>query len=143
MFYLYGNIPYCEDFEHGRSPALYSLAKPDVLLMCFNIGHGPIALTKIENKWYPEVKNLFPGVPIVLVGTRVDKRYDAKKKKKLSDKNMAPVRREEGIILAMQLGAVGYFECIPNIRHGIAQIIQAAARTVMQMPLEKSMFYTI
>ncbi len=110
--------------------------------MCFNIAHGPDSLKTVVHKWYPEVKFSFPWVPIVLIGTHVDQRYDMDTIRKLAETMSAPVKREEGIFCANAIGAVGYFEfCTLRNRYSVASIIQATARATMHMPLVKSMYY--
>lgn len=61
-----------EEYDRIR-PAAYS--ETDVILMCFSVD-SPNALENISKKWEPELKQFFPHVPIILVGTKADLRND-------------------------------------------------------------------
>ena len=47
----------------------------DVVIICFAIDNHT-ALANVKESWYPEITHHYPGVPIVLVGTKIDLRND-------------------------------------------------------------------
>ena len=47
----------------------------DVVIICFAIDNHA-GLANVKESWYPEITQHCPGVPIVLVGTKIDLRND-------------------------------------------------------------------
>jgi GTPase SAR1 family protein len=52
-------------------------------------------------QWIPEIKRLAPTKPIILIGTKVDERRNAKN----------PVTRKEGDAMAKKWSLLEYMEC--------------------------------
>ena len=63
-----------EDYDRLR-PLSYSIA--DVFLICFSID-TPTSFENIKRKWYQEIQHHAPGVPFILVGTKLDTRGEGK-----------------------------------------------------------------
>ena len=55
--------------------SLFSTPTQDVVIICFAIDNHA-GLANVKESWYPEIKKHCPGVPIVLVGTKIDLRND-------------------------------------------------------------------
>jgi len=51
----------------------------------------------VKHKWWPELKHHCPGVPMLLVGTKLDLRSDVNTIAKLREKNQTPISFDEGI----------------------------------------------
>jgi GTPase SAR1 family protein len=71
------------------------------------------------DQWYPEVSHHCPGVPIVLVGTKIDLRDDKDTVAKLNDKKQSPVTFEVGNRMQKDIGAVKYLECSALTQKGL------------------------
>lgn len=82
----------------------------DVFLLCYSVVR-PCSFRNLTNKWAPEIQQLCPGVPLVLVGTQLDLREDVQVLIQLAQNQQRPVSTEEGRRLALELGAVGFTEC--------------------------------
>ena len=85
-----------EDFDRLRP---LSYPQTDVFLLVFSIV-SPASFDKISRKWYPEINHHAPGVPFLLVGTKLDLRNDADTNARLQQKNLAPVTEDQGRALA-------------------------------------------
>eukprot|EP01121_Diplochlamys_sp_Union-15-3_P007140 TRINITY_DN1794_c0_g1_i3.p1 TRINITY_DN1794_c0_g1~~TRINITY_DN1794_c0_g1_i3.p1 ORF type:complete len:220 (-),score=46.69 TRINITY_DN1794_c0_g1_i3:13-672(-) len=110
--------------------ALRPLSYPgtDVFLICFSI-HNVDSWKNVKTKWWQEVKDKSPGVPIILVGTKSDLRDNAEAQKNLKEK---PVSKEDGIHLAKEISAVKYLECSALTQDGLAQVFEEAVRIAMK-----------
>jgi len=72
---------------------------------------------------------------VLLVGTRVDERTDAKVLQALSKRGQEPVSAEAGVKLAKELGAVGYLECSAMTQEGLKDVFDKAIRQALQYKL--------
>ncbi|KAJ8312114.1 LOW QUALITY PROTEIN: hypothetical protein KUTeg_009487 [Tegillarca granosa] len=99
---------------------LHPLSYPDtdVILTCFSVD-SPDSLDNVYTRWTPEVKHFCPNVPIVLVGNKIDLRYDPETVKELSYHNQKPVRTEDGKAVAGRINAYSYVECSAKTLEGI------------------------
>uniref|UniRef100_A0A914V6H9 Uncharacterized protein n=1 Tax=Plectus sambesii TaxID=2011161 RepID=A0A914V6H9_9BILA len=113
-----------EDYDRLRP---LSYPDTDVILMCFAID-SPDTLENISEKWYPEVRNYCPNVPILLAACKKDLRNNAEKIEELARTKQTPVSYEQGRAIAEQIGAAAYYECSALNREGVPEIFQAAAR---------------
>eukprot|EP00116_Pleurobrachia_bachei_P013184 sb/3473446/ len=71
---------------------------------------------KIETEWLPDLKLIFPRVPVILVGSKVD----------LRDENS--VSFEEGRHLAAKIGAACYMTCSSKYDIGVTEIFEEAIK---------------
>ncbi|CAK8688971.1 unnamed protein product [Clavelina lepadiformis] len=115
-----------EDFDRLR-PLSYPDA--DVLLACFSID-SPDSLQNIYEKWIPELRHFCPKVPVILVGTKKDLRFDETVFQKLPNQNQKPVSFEHGQAMATSTGAVTYMECSALNNEGVTEIFEFAAKLV-------------
>nr|CAH0108775.1 unnamed protein product [Daphnia galeata] len=65
-----------EDFDRLR---ILAYPNTDVFLVCYAIDNNE-SFNHVSSKWIPELNKHCPGVPIILVGTKVDKRNQNEKK---------------------------------------------------------------
>ncbi|XP_017157324.1 rho-related GTP-binding protein RhoU-like isoform X2 [Poecilia reticulata] len=97
-----------QDELESLRPLCYRNA--DVFLLCYSVVR-PCSFRNLTNKWAPEIQQLCPGVPLILVGTQLDLREDVQVLIHLAQNQQRPVSTEEGRRLALELGAVGFTEC--------------------------------
>ncbi|XP_031480605.1 rac-like GTP-binding protein 5 isoform X2 [Nymphaea colorata] len=120
-----------EDYNRLR-PLSYRGA--DVFVLAFSL----VSRASYENilkKWLPELHHFSPGVPIVLVGTKLDLRED---KQYLSDHpGLVPVTTTQGEELQRQIGATYYIECSSKTQQNVKAVFDAAIKVVIQPPKQK------
>ena len=85
-----------------------------------------------QNKWYPEIKHHAPGVPFILVGTKMDLRDDADTQRKMQERGHSPVTLQGGNAKASELGAYKYLECSALTQVGLKQVFDDAIRCVLE-----------
>ncbi|XP_076813463.1 ras-like GTP-binding protein rhoA [Clavelina lepadiformis] len=115
-----------EDYDRLRP---FSYPNTDVVLACFSID-SPDSLENIYEKWMPEVRHFCPRVPVILVGTKKDLRFDEATRKELACKQEKPVSFEQGQATATSIGAIAYMECSALHNDGVRQIFDFAAHHI-------------
>eukprot|EP00735_Rhodelphis_limneticus_P007300 TRINITY_DN19820_c0_g1::TRINITY_DN19820_c0_g1_i1::g.11325::m.11325 TRINITY_DN19820_c0_g1::TRINITY_DN19820_c0_g1_i1::g.11325 ORF type:complete len:193 (+),score=68.18,sp/Q6RUV5/RAC1_RAT/85.42/3e-121,Ras/PF00071.17/1.2e-56,Miro/PF08477.8/2e-18,Arf/PF00025.16/1.3e-08,GTP_EFTU/PF00009.22/2.4e+02,GTP_EFTU/PF00009.22/0.0096 TRINITY_DN19820_c0_g1_i1:134-712(+) len=122
-----------EDYDRLRP---LSYPQTDVFLICFSL-ISPASFENVKAKWYPELNHHAPGVPIILVGTKLDLRDDEETKKKLLEKKLAPITTQQGQQMAKEIGAVKYMECSALTQNGLKAVFDEAIRAVLCPPPKK------
>ncbi|KAH7365134.1 hypothetical protein KP509_18G010600 [Ceratopteris richardii] len=120
-----------EDYNRLR-PLSYRGA--DVFLLAFSL----ISKASYENvikKWIPELRHYAPGVPIVLVGTKLDLRDN--KPYLMEHPGVVPITSIYGEELRKQIGAAAYVECSAKTQQNVKAVFDAAIRVVLQPPRQK------
>nr|NP_001027789.1 Rac5 protein [Ciona intestinalis]CAD48479.1 Rac5 protein [Ciona intestinalis] len=119
-----------EDYDKLRP---LSYPQSDVFVMCFSLVN-PTSYENIAEKWYPEVHEHCPDIPIVLVGTKLDLREDPETLKTLGERNLVPVTKTQGLQLAKKVGAKKYFECSALTRENLDELFLEAMRNALKGP---------
>ncbi|KAF1867759.1 hypothetical protein Lal_00050192 [Lupinus albus] len=125
-----------EDYNRLR-PLSYRGA--DVFVLAFSLVSGA-SYENVLKKWIPELQHFAPGVPVVLVGTklvlcgifydRIDLRQD---KYYLADHpGLVPVTSEQGEELRKLIGAAYYIECSSKTQQNVKSVFDAAIRVVIK-----------
>ena len=99
----------------------------DVHVVCFSI-MSPASFANAETKWFPELEQHSKGVPVVLVGTKLDLRSHAPTLALLKNKGLAPISSEQGAELAQKLGAAAYRECSALTQEGLKGVFETAVQ---------------
>uniref|UniRef100_A0A453PKJ1 Rac-like GTP-binding protein 3 n=2 Tax=Aegilops tauschii subsp. strangulata TaxID=200361 RepID=A0A453PKJ1_AEGTS len=86
-------------------------------------------------QWIPELQHYAPGVPVVLVGTKLDLRED--KHYLLDHPGMIPVTTAQGEELRKQVGALYYIECSSKTQQNVKAVFDAAIKVVIQPPTKQ------
>jgi len=111
-----------------------SYPQTDVFLLCFSTA-DPTSFLNIRSKWYPEISHHAPGVPIILVGTKLDLReaHEAKEgvsatpnKQRSSRWARSVVTNEEGVKLGQDIRARCYLECSALKLRGVVRVFHEA-----------------
>ncbi|CAL9074443.1 unnamed protein product [Musa textilis] len=128
-----------EDYNRLR-PLSYRGA--DVFLLAFSL----ISKASYENvakkaktgylhlciEWIPELSHYAPGVPIILVGTKLDLRDD--KQFFIDHPGAVPMSAAQGEELRKLIGAAAYIECSSKTQQNVKAVFDAAIKVVLQPP---------
>ncbi|XLR44081.1 hypothetical protein S83_028741 [Arachis hypogaea] len=96
----------------------------DVFLLAFSL----ISRASYENvakKWILELRHYAPGVPIILVGTKLD------------HPGATPITTVQGEELRKLIGAPVYIECSSKTQQNVKAVFDAAIKVVLQPPKQK------
>ena len=96
-----------EDYDRLRP---LSYPQTDVFIVCYSV-ISPASFENVKTKWYPELNHHSPGTPIILVGTKVDMRDEAKTQEELRKTNQAPITAVQGVNMQKEIGAAKLLEC--------------------------------
>lgn len=116
-----------EDYDRLRP---LSYPQTDVFLICFSLVN-PASFENVRAKWFPEVSHHCPNTPIILVGTKLDLRDDAKTIDKLKERKLQPITYPNGLSMAKEIGAVKYLECSALNQRGLKNVFDEAIRAVL------------
>jgi Ras-related C3 botulinum toxin substrate 1 len=122
-----------EDYDRLRP---LSYPQTDVFLVCFSV-ISPSSFENVKSKWYPEISHHAPGVPFLLIGTKVDLRDDDEQVMRLKDKKLEPITEARGNQMAAQLGAQKYLECSALTQKGLKNVFDEAIRSVLTSKAQK------
>jgi small GTP-binding protein len=117
-----------EDYDRLRP---LSYPQTDVFLVCFSI-ISPSSFENVKTKWFPEIQHHAPGVPFILVGTKLDLREDRETIQRLAEKRQTPISSADGQALATELDAYKYLECSALTQAGLKQVFDEAIRCVLE-----------
>nr|KAJ3417542.1 Rho GTPase [Polyrhizophydium stewartii] len=110
-----------EEYDRLRPLAYH---KTSFFLLCFAVD-DPESLEQIESHFLPEIQHYSPGVPIIIVGLRVDLRSDSQHQQRLLDRGVFPTTFTQGEHLAERVGVVRYMECSALTGHGVDAVFEA------------------
>ena len=113
-----------EDYDRLR---LLSYPNTDVFLVCFSVV-SQTSFEDVAHNWAPEINHHCPGVPKILVGTKLDLLYDGATIEELKSMNHAPITAQQGEAMRKQIGAVAYMECSAVTQVGLKEVFDTAAR---------------
>jgi len=116
-----------EDYDRLRP---LSYPQTDVFLVCFSLVSPP-SFENVRSKWYPEINHHAPGVPRLLVGTKLDLREDPASIEKLRERRMAPVSYQQGVSMHKEIAATKFLECSALTQKGLKNVFDEAIRAVL------------
>jgi len=102
----------------------------DVFLICFSLFNRE-SFQNVQKKWVVEINENTPGIPIILVGTKLDLRNKPEAVQSLKEHNEHPVTKEEGEELAKSIGARKYLECSALSQDGLSSVFEAAVKVIL------------
>ena len=104
------------------SQRLLAYPETDVFLICFSLV-DPTSFENVTEKWYPEIRHHCPGVPIILVGTKLDLRTN--------DETPSPITYIQCRDMVKEVGAVKYLESSALTQKGLKTIFDESIRVVL------------
>ena len=116
-----------EDYDRLRP---LSYPQTHVFLICFSI-ISPSSFENVRSKWEPEIKHHAKNVPQILVGTKIDLRDNAVVVSDLRAKGQSPITKEQGTMMAKELGFYKYLECSALTQNGLKSVFDEAIRCVL------------
>lgn len=114
-----------EDYDRLRP---LSYPNTDVVVICFST-INPASLINVETKWVPEVCHHAPGVPFILVCTKIDLRGDNDVIRQLHLRNEHMSTYAEGKAVAKRIGAFKYMETSSISNAGLPELFLACQAT--------------
>lgn len=95
----------------------------DVVLCCYGVD-SQTSLSNISAKWYPEIRENCPEATVILVGTKLDLRYDPEQPKlvDIADANK----------LKNKLGIKTLVECSAKTRENVKSVFDEAILAVLK-----------
>ncbi|XP_048736304.1 cdc42 homolog [Ostrea edulis] len=114
-----------EDFSKVR---VMSYINSDVFLVCFSIDDIK-SLVHAQESWVPELRQHLPNTPFILVGTKLDVRFQQPDIQVVNSSKVSP---KQGNEVASAVGAFSYVEVSSLSEDGVHDLINeivAAAKT--------------
>ncbi|XP_063680522.1 ras-related protein Rac1-like [Bolinopsis microptera] len=117
------NTPLCVEFWDTKGLEEYSrlrpLAYPDshVFLLFFDITDNKDSFEEMFSFWWSEIRRFSSDVPIILVGSKIDLRYNG----------LVTISTVEGEAMAKKIGAAKYMEISSLLDKGLTELFEAVA----------------
>eukprot|EP01117_Protostelium_nocturnum_P000554 TRINITY_DN10624_c0_g1_i1.p1 TRINITY_DN10624_c0_g1~~TRINITY_DN10624_c0_g1_i1.p1 ORF type:complete len:193 (+),score=61.33 TRINITY_DN10624_c0_g1_i1:23-580(+) len=105
--------------EESKALRFHTYPQTDVFLLCFSVVDKN-SFDNISKEWAPEITQHCPGVPFLLVGTKIDLREESNAENSVST--------ESGISKAKEINAVKYLECSAMTLKGLKEVVEEAIR---------------
>jgi len=106
----------------------------DIFLLCFSI-ISPQSLDNLQSRWLPHIQRLYPGVPVLLVGTKIDLRND---KEAISHLGLQPISQDKIQEKMKEMGTTNYVECSAFTQEGLHNVFDEAIRVTALHALQRS-----
>ncbi|ORY51386.1 ras-like GTP-binding protein Rho1-like protein [Rhizoclosmatium globosum] len=130
-----------EAYDHVR-PLMFQDAT--IFLVCYSVDNLD-SLQNVRSKYVQEMRQFCPGVPFILVGLKIDLRYDDAVKNELQTRktNQSPVSFKQGEAAAEAIGAHRYLECSAGSGEGVERVFECAANASLAPKPDKPSKCTI
>ena len=117
--------------KYDRIRPTLSYVNTDVALICFSLVNV-LSFANAETKWYPEILENCPNVPIILVGTKLDERD----LQELEDphQRLPFISFERGLQLKKDIGALTYVETSAKTQLGLQRAFEEVIRAAYAPP---------
>ena len=116
-------------YDYDRLRPLY-YPDTDVFLLCFSVV-DPDSFANIADRWFPEIEHHCPGVPKILVGTKLDLRDYEAEIERLKAMNQSPITQKQGKAMRKKIGAMAYMECSALTQVGLRAVFDEAIKVVL------------
>jgi Ras-related C3 botulinum toxin substrate 1 len=91
----------------------------------------------VNLQWAPEIEHHAPGVPIILVGTKLDLRDDEATKESMRKMRTQPVQYEEALAISREIKAQKYLECSALTQRNLKSVFDEAIRSAYRSPRQE------
>ncbi|ETS80326.1 hypothetical protein PFICI_07855 [Pestalotiopsis fici W106-1] len=112
--------------------ALLSYLHWDGIFLCFSVNNDR-KFNNAQTRWINEIHMHCPGIPIFLVGLKIDTRLGNGRWAPLFGPIDTRVSISEGEAAAASIGAVRYLECSAKTNEGVNQVFDEVIRTIRQL----------
>jgi GTPase SAR1 family protein len=112
----------------SSAPRLSTTSKQRYLTLCKAPNLKSTANVGGTLQWFPEIEHHAPGVPIILVGTKLDLRDDPEVREQLRQRKMAPIQYEQAVQVAKEIRAVKYLECSALTQRNLKSVFDEAIK---------------
>ena len=82
-------------------------------------------------------------VPVVLVGNKVELRFDKDTRRRLAETDLVPVCADDGQAMATTIGAYSYLECSAKLNEAVVDVFQVSTRAALKKKKKKGMDCTL
>ncbi|KAH8824411.1 P-loop containing nucleoside triphosphate hydrolase protein [Flagelloscypha sp. PMI_526] len=120
-----------QDCELGDRLRPLTYADCHVVLLAYSIDY-PDSFDNIQERWISELREFIPKVPIIVVGCKKDLRDDERRLKELARHYQRPISFDEGLAIALKIGAGQFLECSAKTGDGVDEVFETAARAAME-----------
>ena len=103
----------------------------DVFLLCFSVVN-PNSFANVADKWAPDIAHHCPGVPKILVGTKLDLRDNPEEIERLRERRQSPITQQQGEDMRKKIRAVAYMECSALTQKGLKLVFDEAIQLGLQ-----------
>ena len=117
-----------DDYDRLRP---LSYPDTDVFLLCFSVVN-PNSFANVADKWAPDIAHHCPGVPKILVGTKLDLRDSQADIERLRERHQSPITQQQGEAMRKKIRAAAYMECSALTQAGLRDVFDEAARLGLQ-----------
>eukprot|EP01119_Soliformovum_irregulare_P005709 TRINITY_DN17457_c0_g1_i1.p1 TRINITY_DN17457_c0_g1~~TRINITY_DN17457_c0_g1_i1.p1 ORF type:complete len:189 (+),score=23.93 TRINITY_DN17457_c0_g1_i1:31-597(+) len=117
------------EVEYDRLRPL-SYQNTHLFLLCFSVVDH-ISHENIPLRWSPELSHCATGVAFILVGTKIDRRFDPTTLENLKRQGKEPLTWAQGEKMAKQIGAIRYLECSALTRHGLKELFEISVGSII------------
>jgi len=133
------NRPYRFEFYDTASPQNYTLLRPDVLVLCFDVSRRE-TLYSLKTSWKSTVEGHFnykEDIPIVVLGLKRDLRKEWTAKEKQAQRLGESVMPQEGLRVAQEMRCDRYAECSAITGELCQEVLEDVARTAAMTTTSK------
>ena len=119
-----------QDTGHGEFERLHIMNQypgTDILLICFSI-ISQSSMERVKEKWIKHREMYMKDVPFILIGTKIDLRYDEDVILKVGH----IITQQQGQELAAEIGADQYMECSAYTLQGLNEMMQAICQLYLK-----------
>ncbi|VDP79866.1 unnamed protein product [Echinostoma caproni] len=110
------------DHEHIRG---LTYSGVDAVILCYSVVHET-SYENIRCKWSEELLKHLPGIPVVLVGTKIDLR------ERIIPGFTRAITYDQGSRLAKRIDATAYVECSALCQINIKEVFDKAIKAVLE-----------
>ncbi|KAH9489787.1 GTP-binding protein Rho1 [Bulinus truncatus] len=109
-----------ETFKHLRK---LNYPKSDAVIICFSVENED-SLQNVKKNWVPEMQKLCPGIPMLLVGNKVDLRQESQSKSSF-------IGQGKGNSFAKKNNMAGYIECSSKTGDKVKEVFDRIAQIAL------------